>query len=356
MYVYVGCYTSSDRAGRGEGIMVYRMDTGSGTWEQIHVLTGITNPSFLALDRGQRHLYCVHGGNNALVSAFAVDPSTGALHFLNSQPSGGENPVHLSVHPQNGCLVVANYSGATIAVLPINPDGTLEPPSDVVALTGEPGPDPVEQPGPHPHDIPLDPEGRFVAVPDKGLDCVFTFRLDSDRARFVPTDPPRVASRRGAGPRHIAFNTRAPYAYAINELDSTITTYRYDAERGVLQPLQVISSVPPYVGGRNTGAEIAVAPSGKFVYASNRGHDTIGIFAVDPSTRLLAAVGWEPTQGQNPRHFALDPSGAFLYAANQASDSIATFRVDQATGKLTSTGQLVRTGSPVSIVFADHPT
>jgi 6-phosphogluconolactonase (cycloisomerase 2 family) len=330
------------------------MDPATGVWEQSHVLTGITNPSFLALDPRQRFLYCVHGGSGEGVSSFAISAGSGALSYLNTQPSGGTNPVHLSIHPSGRCLVVANYTGGTVAMLPITPDGSVGQPTHVLGLTGEPGPDPVEQPGPHPHDIPLDPSGRFAVVPDKGLDRVFVFRLDTASGQLVPTSQGSIKARPGAGPRHAAFHPRAPYLYVINELDSTVSGYRFDADSGALESLQVIATLPPDFSARSTGAEIAVAPSGRVVYASNRGHDSIAVFGVDEGSGQLTPLGWEPTQGRQPRHFALDPSGTFLYAANQASDTITTFRIDPTRGTLTSTGQVVRTGSPVSIVFADN--
>ncbi len=354
MFVYVGCYTTPDRAGGGEGINVYRMDDHSGVWEHSQLLPGIANPSFLALDPSQRFLYCVHGGNTfSAVSAFAVAQGSGSLTFLNTQPSGGHNPVHLAVHPSGRFLIVASYADATVAALPINADGTLAPIRSLLPQTGNPGPDRIEQASPHPHHSPFDPLGRFVVVPDKGVDAVFVYRFDDARGTLTPSDPPFVRARPGAGPRHVAFHPTAPYAYVINELDSTVTAYGYDAERGVPEPRQVIGMLPPAYTGRSTGAEIAVAPSGQFLYASNRGHDSIAIFAIRRETGMLTAVGWEPTQGTMPRFFALDPAGQFLYVANQGSGTIVTFRVDIVTGGLTPTGHIVRTDSPVCIVFAE---
>jgi 6-phosphogluconolactonase (cycloisomerase 2 family) len=328
------------------------VDRATGVWKTRETLTGITNPSFLALDPLQRFLYCVHGGSGEGISSFGIAGTDGALTYLNTQPSGGTNPVHLSIHPSGAWVVVANYTGATLGTLPIATDGSLGSPTHVLGLSGEPGPDPVEQPGPHPHDIPLDPTGHFAVVPDKGLDRVFVFRLDTARGRLVPTPQGSVQARPGAGPRHAAFHPRAPYLYVVNELDSTVSGYRYDPASGALDLLQVIGTLPADVHGRSTGAEIAVHPAGNVVYASNRGHDSIVIFGINPSSGLLTTLGWEPTQGRQPRHFALDSAGTFLYAANQASDTITTFEIDPTSGKLKSTGQVVHTGSPVSIVFA----
>lgn len=354
MFAYVGCYTTPDRDGRGEGIMVYRMDAHSGAWAHVQLLAGIPNPSFLALDAGRRTLYCVHGGNTyRAASAFAVDQQSGHLTFLNTQDCGGANPVHLDIHPSGRFLVVASYTDGMVAALPINTDGTLVPISDLIAQTGDPGPHPVEQAGPHPHHSPFDPAGRFVAVPDKGLDRTFIYVFDVERGRLLPGDPPSVVAQPGAGPRHAAFHPHLPYAYIINELDSTITTFGYDAERGRLDPRQRVSTLPPGYTGASATAEIAVAPSGRFLYGSNRGHDSIAIFAIDQSTGTLASVGWQPCGGKTPRFFALDPSGSFLYSANQGSDTIVAFRVDQATGALAPTGHVVQTGSPVCIAFAE---
>jgi 6-phosphogluconolactonase (cycloisomerase 2 family) len=199
--------------------------------------------------------------------------------------------------------------------------------------------------------VPFDRSGRFVVVPDKGLDKVFVFKLDTDRGTLVPANPPSVAARPGAAPRHVDFHPTGPYAYVNNELDSTLTTYRFAPERSVLEPLGTISTLPPGAGGKNTTAELAVAPSGRFVYVSNRGHDSVATFAVDTASGLLTPVAWAPTQGKTPRFFALDPAGRFLYAANQGSDTIVAFRVDPTTGSLTPTGHVVHTGSPSSIVF-----
>lgn len=353
MYAYVGCYTTPDRQGRGEGIGVYRVEPQTGEWTPVQMVGDVANPAFLAIHPEQHILYCVHGGNdNSAVSAFAIEPGIGTLTHLNTEDSGGANPVSVAVDPSGRLLAVANYTGGTVAGLPIAADGTLGAPGVVLAQSGERGPHPTEQTSAHPHHLPFDPNGNFLVAPDKGLDRLFVYRPDVERGALVPHDPPTVATRQGAGPRHIAFHPSAPYAYVINELDSTIATYDYDANHGLLQARQTVSSVPPDFAGNNTGSEIAVAPSGRFVYASNRGHDSIGIFAIEPTTGELAPVAWEPTRGETPRFFALDPSGTFLYVANQGSDTIVTFRIDPNEGSLAATGQVIETGSPSCIVFA----
>ena len=349
-FAYVGCYTSKERNGHGEGINVYQIDAGTGNWTHVQLLKGVGNPSFFTFDRQKRTLYSAHGDGGEATS-YRVDATTGQLTALNAQATNGKNGVSLAVDATNRFLILANYSSGTVTVLPINPDGSLAPLTDLYTLTGKPGPHRTEQASSHPHDVVFDRRLRFIVVPDKGLDVDFVFRLDTATGKLVAAETPAVASRPGAGPRHAAFHPTASYAYVINELDSTITTFRYDPERGGLTPLQVITTLPPTFTGDSTTSEIAVSPSGRFIYGSNRGHDSLAIFSIDAGTGVLSPVGWESTQGKTPRFFALEPSGTFLYAANQDSDTIVTFRVDQATGKLAPTGQVVKAGSPCTIVF-----
>jgi 6-phosphogluconolactonase len=347
MFAYVGCYTTSQRRGRGEGINAYRI--GPDGWTHVQLVKDAPNPSWLGLDRRQRVLYAAHGDGDA-VSAFRIDGETGHLEPLGSQATGGTNGVRLGVDVGNRFVVVANYSSGTVAVLPIAADGSLRPLGDLSELRGTPGPHRTEQTMSHPHDVVFDPSGRFVVVPDKGLDAVFVFTLEVS-GKLIAADPPSVRSRHGAGPRHADVHPSRPHVYVLNELDSTITTYRLDAQRGALTALQVITTLPSAFTGDNTTSEIAVASSGRFVYASNRGHDSIASFAVDDATGVLAPLGWEPTQGKTPRFFAIEPAGARLHVANQDSDAIVTFGIDPASGRLTPTGHVVTTGSPSSIVW-----
>jgi len=349
MFAYVGAFTTSERKGHGDGINVYRMDPASGTWTHVQQVP-LINPSFLAVDHAQRFLYSVHADLDE-VSAYAIDRASGQLTPLNRQSCGGKNPVYLSIDPGNRFIVTANYGAGSVGVVPIEQDGSLGARTDLATLPGEPGPNRKEQASSHPHECPFDRAGRFIVVPDKGLDRVFVFLFDGARGKLMPNEPPFVATREGAGPRHIAFHPSLPFAYVIDELDSTMTTYRFDSDHGSLQPVQVVPTTPPSFTGNNTGAEVAVAPSGRFVYGSNRGHDSIVIFAVDHAQGTLTPVGWEPTQGKTPRFFGLDPAASFLYAANQDSDTVVTFRVNPATGRLAPTGQIVKTGSPVCIIF-----
>jgi 6-phosphogluconolactonase len=351
LYAYVGSFTSKDRKARGDGINVYRVDPATGGWTHVQQVGDLVNPSFLALDRDKRHLYSVHADLTD-VSAFSVDKETGKLTFVNRRSMGGKNAVHLALDPTGRFLVTGNYSAGTVTLLPIEKDGSLGPLADTALLGGAPGPHRAEQGSSHPHHAPFDPSGRFVLVPDKGLDRVFVFRVDAAAGRLVPNDPPSVQTRAGAGPRHVDFHPTLPIAYVINELDSTITTYSWNKDRGELKPLQIVPTLPTSFTGDSTASELQVAPSGKTVYGSNRGHDSIVVLSVDPTSGLLTPIQWEPTQGSVPRFFTLDPAAKFLYAANEQGDTIVTFGVDPASGKLTPTGQVVKNASPACIVFA----
>ena len=348
-FAYVGSFATSTRGAHGEGLSVYVIDAATGRWTRVQLLSSVVNPGYLALDPRRPVLYAVQPGANE-VSAFAIDDRTGELTLINRQPSGGDDPSHLAIDPAGRFLVVANYVAGTVEVLPVNADGSLGAPTDVVTTKGEIGPHRTEQPGPHPHQCPFDPAGRFVVVPDKGLDRLFIFRIDGVKGTLVPADTPFTRTRSGAGPRHIAFHPRMPYAWVINELDSTVGAYRF-GQSGALEPIQIVPSLPSTFTGNNTGAAIVVAPSGRFVYVSNRGHDSVGLFKVDESNGMLSSIGWESTRGSTPRFVGLNPAGTRLFAANQRSDSIVEFGVDQATGALTATGQVVKANTPVCIAF-----
>lgn len=351
-FAYVGCFTTEKRKARGKGVAVFRIDSATGNWSYVHACDAIPNPHYVCLDRTQRFLYSAHG-DSAEIGAYAVEGSTGRLTFLNKQPTGGNNSSTVAVDAGNRHVVLSNGPG--VAVFPINADGTLAPYSDLVIPQGEPGPFRREQQGPHPHQAAFDPTGRYVVVPDKGLDKVHVFRFDGERGKLLACDPPYVKARYGAIPRHIAFHPKRPYAYVVNEMDSTVNAYHWDTARGTLEPFQRVPTTPTGYVGDNTGAEIAITPSGKFVYASNRGHDSIAIFAVDALSGALTSAGWESVQGRKPRFFGPDPAWAHLYAANQDSHTIVEFAVDHDTGNLRPTGQVIETGSPSCIAFSTHP-
>jgi 6-phosphogluconolactonase len=349
LFAYIGCFSEASRTASGKGISVYRIDP-DGAWTLLQTLETVPNPQFIAFDRQQRFLYSVHGDGTE-VSAYVIDKPSGRLRFLNKQPTNGVNSTHLTPDPSNRYIVIGNGPG--VAVFPINPDGSLAPFSDMVPSKGEVGPHRNQTAaGPHPHYVSFDPSGRFLVAPDRGTDRVLIYRLDAATGKLAANDPAFARTRRGAGPRHLAFHPTKPWAYVCDELDSTVTAYGWNSERGELKALQVIPAQPETYMGNNSPAEIQVAPSGNFVFVSNRGHNSIVTCAVDPATGRLATVGWEPTQGHTPRFFTLDPTGGLLYAANLESDNTVAFRVDQATGKVTPAGRIVETGSPSCIIFA----
>jgi 6-phosphogluconolactonase len=350
MFAYVGSFTTAQRRARGDGIHVYRVDPTSGMWTHVQHVGDLVNPSYLALSGDQRVLYSVHGDSD-FATAFALDPKTGEAKVINRATTGGKNGVRQAIDPSGKFLVVANYSSGSVAVLPIAPDGSLKDQHQLVQLPGEPGPHRVEQQSSHPHDIVFDPSGKFVLVPDKGLDRVFVFRFDGATGLLSAAEPGSVQSRPGAGPRHLAFHPTLPIVWVLNELNSTTATYRWDPTRGSLTPLQVITTLPTDFTGYSTSAEIAVSSDGRFVYCSNRGHDSVAIYAAN-AEGLLSPVGWQFTKGGGPRFIGLDPAGRFLNAANEVGNNVVTFRVDPSSGKLDPTGQVIATGSPVTIVYA----
>ena len=293
----------------------------------------------------------LEGKRSGAVGAFAVNRRSGQLSLLNQQPSGGLGPCHLALDSQGRCLLVANYGSGSIAALPVRRDGSLGEPGSMIQHIGA-SVNPQRQAGPHAHFIVADPQDRFALCCDLGLDQVLVYRLDPKRATLVANDPPFATVKPGAGPRHLAFAPNGKFVFVINELDSTITVFAYDAKRGTLAERQTVSTLPPGHPGTNTTcAAIAVHPSGKFVFGSNRGHDSLVAFAVDAKTGALNYVAHQPTGGRTPRHFAIDPTGQWLLAENQASDSVTVFRLDPRSGRLAPTGQAVEVPSPVCAVF-----
>jgi 6-phosphogluconolactonase (cycloisomerase 2 family) len=358
LIAYVGCYTGPGggstlpmaQQGHGQGIKVYRMDPNTGGLSEIQLLKTLDNPSFLAIDPTQRILVAIHGSNTSQVSSYAIDPASGTLTFLSSQSSNGTNPVYPVISADSRWVLIANYTGSTIAAYPLGPDGRLGEATHVVTHTGPPGPLPAQN-APHPHQITWDTDGRFVLVPDLGLDKVFVYKFDGSTGKFSPNDFPFLVLPAGSGPRHLAFHPSGSYVYVINEHKSTLTACAYDREKGALLPLQTVSSLPSDFSGASTCAEVVVHPSGQFVYGSNRGHESIVSYAIDQATGMLSPIEWTPIDGKTPRHFNLDPTGSYLYAEGFDSDSIKIFSVDGATGRLTPTGQMIETGSPVCLIF-----
>ena len=351
LYAYVGTYTD----GRREGIFIFEYLPDSGEARPCGAVAGLSNPSFLAVHPTRRYLYAVNevddfGGRRAgAVSAFAIDAQTGALLPLNQRSSVGDGPCHLIVDAGGKFVLVANYGGGSVAVLPIRDDGSLDEASDFVQHRGS-SVNPQRQEGPHAHSVILDPANRFAFVADLGLDRVMIYRFDAGHGKLMPNEPAFAPLKPGAGPRHFAFHPDGRHAYVINELDNTVTAFDYDPERGALHEIQTLSTLPTGYAEVSYCADIHVAPSGKFLYGSNRGHDSIALFAIDGAGRLTS-LGQQPTGGRWPRNFALDPAGRFMWVANQESDSITRFAVDADTGRLTALGQIA-VPKPVCIQFA----
>jgi 6-phosphogluconolactonase len=349
--VFVGTYTRQE----SKGIYAYRFRSATGQLTPIGLVAETENPSFLALHPSHRFLYAVNETSNfegqsaGSVSAFTIDAKTGMLTILNRVSTRGTIPAHLVVDQTGKSLLVANYGSGSVAVFPLKADGSIAAASAFVQHNGSSsGP---RQRGPHAHAVTLSPDNRFVFVPDLGLDQVLSYRLDPDKATLIPNDPPFTRVTRGSGPRHFSFHPNGEAAYTLSEMGSLVTVFAYDRNGGTLKELQTISTLPKDFNGSNNSAELEVHPNGRFLYASNRGHDSIAVFAIDPTAKTLTLVEHVATQGKIPRNFAIDPTGAYLLAANQNTNNIVVFRIDQKTGRLTSTGEELKTPSPVCIVF-----
>jgi len=350
--IYIGTYTNSG----SKGIYLCRMDCGVGKLELAGPVAEEKNPSFLAIHPSRRYLYSVsevdrhEGKRTGSVSAYAIDAKTGVLTFLNRPISHGMLPCYLSVDAAGKYLLTANYTSGTVTMFPIESDGRLREASDVVQHVGK-GPNASRQEGPHAHSILIDAANRFAFSPDLGIDKVMIYRLDLERGKLVPNDPPSASVPPGAGPRHFAFHPNGKFAYVINEMGCSMTAFAYDAAKGSLAAIETVPTLPTDWKGVSHCADVHVHPSGKFVYGSNRGHDSIVIFAIDPATGKLTLRGFESTRGKTPRNFAIDPTGAFLLAANQDSDNIVVFRIDTETGLLSAAGCEVKVPKPVCIAF-----
>ncbi|HEX8282943.1 MAG TPA: lactonase family protein [Pyrinomonadaceae bacterium] len=353
LLVYVGTYTS----GASEGIYLYRLDLRDGSLKHAGTTSGVVNPSYLTLDKGRRFLYAVNevedfgGAKSGAVSAFAVEPKTGALRLLNQRASKGGAPCYVTLDASGRFLLVANYSGGNVAALPVNEDGSLGEAVDVERGAGR-GPNRERQEAPHAHSVLLDGANRFAYVCDLGTDKVMVYRFDARNGALSQNAPPSVSMKPGAGPRHLAFHPKGRFVYVLNELDSTVTALAHDAARGTLRASQTVSLLPAGFTGANTGADIHLTPDGRFLYCSNRGDDSIAGFVVNSHTGGLRLVGHTPAGGQTPRNFVIDPSGRYLLVANQKSDNIVSFRIDPTTGALRPTGQTARVPSPVCLKLA----
>jgi 6-phosphogluconolactonase len=353
-FVYVGTYT--EEGSKSKGIYAYRFDPAAKEITAIGLVAETINPSFVAVHPNHRFLYAVNevgkykGQSSGAVSAFAIDHVTGKLTLLNEVPSRGADPCYITLDKSGKHVLVANYTGGSVAVFPVLDDGRLGDASAFVQHQGH-GTNPERQERPHAHSIDLSPDNHFALVDDLGLDQVIAYRFDPANGSLTPNEPAFAKVEAGAGPRHLAFHPNGKFAYVINEMHSTVTVFAYDSTGCALRSLQTISTLPPGFTGQNDDAEVQVHPSGKFLYASNRGHDSIAVFAIDPTKGTLTLVEDIPTRGQTPRSFEIDPTGSLLFAANQKSNNIVVFRIDAGTGRLTATGQVLEVDSPVCVKF-----
>lgn len=350
LLLYVGTYTNNNGS---EGIYLYRMNLDSGKLEKVSSTPGVSNPSFLAIDPAKRFLYAANESGEFLgkkgggFTSFAIDQKTGALKKLNEVNSPGV-PAHLSVHPTGKCVLGANYGGGNVVIYHVKKDGRLSAHFDMQQHSGK-GADPKRQESPHAHSIMLDAAGKYAFAPDLGIDKVMIYRVHADKATLKPHG--FAAMKPGSGPRHFDFHPTYKFAYVISELSSTVTVFDYDNDKGKLTELQTLSALPADFSGTSYCADIHVHPSGKFLYGSNRGHNSIVIYSIDESTGKLSLIGHESTRGNWPRNFGIDPTGQFLLVGNQNSNSIATFRIDEQTGKLIQHGDLLELPAPVCLKF-----
>lgn len=356
-WVYVGTYSGG---ARDRGIFLIDLDARTGKLGEPRLAAASPDPSFLAIHPSRQFLYAVNesgtiqGHRDGGVSAFSIDPATGALELLNQQLSAGSGPCHLVVDRQGKNVLVANYGSGSVGCLPIEQTGRLRPASTTIQHRGR-GADPGRQTGPHAHSINLDAANRIAVAADLGLDRVLIYDFDPANGRLAPHEPPFAKVAPASGPRHFAFHPEGRFGYVINEMANTVTAFAYDADAGTLTEIQTISTLPANFRGTSYTAEVQVHPTGRFLYGSNRGHDSIAVFAIDPTTGKLTLAGITPTQGKNPRNFAIDPTGAWLLAENQDSDSIVVFRIDPQSGTLAPTGQTVKVPKPVCIKMMPRP-
>jgi 6-phosphogluconolactonase len=345
-YLYVGTYTRQ----KSKGIYAWRFHAADGSLQPIGLAAETSNPSFLAVHPNGRFLYAANENSTGMISAFAIDRASGKLTPLNQVSSKGSGPCHVSLDGAGKWLFVANYNSGSIASYPVHADGSLGEAVSAIQHSGS-SVNPRRQSGPHAHCVVPSHDGKFLLAADLGLDEVLVYKIGADGS-LTPNDPPFGKVPPGSGPRHIAFSPDAHFVYVVSEMLPGVTVFKYDGPRGSLASEQTISSLPSEPAAGDSGAEIAVHPSGKFVYSSNRGANTIAEFTVDLKKGTLTAGTRVPSGGKTPRNFAIDPSGKWLFAAHQDSDSIVKFSIDPKTGALNSTGETLEAGAPVCVVFA----
>lgn len=348
MRLYIGTYTKLG----GQGIYLSSCNEQTGAMTSPDLVMGTVDPSFLAIHPNGQYLYAVNEESVGYVRSFAIDAGSGQLRQLNTMPSGGGSPCHISIDPSGRCAMVANYADGKVASFSIEPGGRLVgPKSEAEHYMFEHGPDKSRQMGPHAHCIVPDPAGKFAFSCDLGLDKVIIYHLNPATADLRMTQPRFVSTPAGSGPRHIAFHPNGKFAYVITEMGNTLCAFSYDSSSGMLNPIQVISSLVENFHGQNHGAAVIVHKSGKFLYASNRGENTIAVFAVDADSGQLQPLSRHSTEGKNPRDFTIDPSGELLVVANQDTNNIVPLRIDPATGALSRAGDAIQVPAPVCVVF-----
>lgn len=348
--VYAGTYTGNG----SEGIYAYSFDPATGKTGSVGLVAATDNPSFFAVDPNGRFLYAVNeldtfrNEPTGAVSVFAIDRESGKLNLQQQVSSLGAGPAHVSVDRSAAWLMVANYNGGNVAVFPIGSDGRLGRHSAFVQHSGS-SVDPERQAGPHAHCIQVANDNRFAIAADLGLDKLFVYRFDADTGSLTPGSPEFVEVDPGAGPRHIAFAPSGKFAYVLNEMASTVAVFSYKQDPGTLNAIQTIPTLPKEFAGTNTAAEIVVDAKGQFLYVSNRGHDSIAVFSIDPDNGNLKSLEWVPSGGRTPRNFVIDPTGKWMFAANQGSNNIELLRIDQGSGRLTPTDRSLKVVSPVCV-------
>jgi 6-phosphogluconolactonase len=354
---YIGTYTAKTSS---KGIYAYKFDPEKGQLTSIGVAAESVDPSFLAVHPNGKYLYAVNeignfnGSVSGAVSAFAIDAKTGTLKLLNQVATRGAGPCYISLDKNGSFVLVANYDSGSIASFPVRDDGTIGTASGFVQHSGT-GPNKERQEGPHAHWIATSPDNRFALAADLGLDQILIYGFDPSRGTFTPSVSGFAKLKPGSGPRHLAFHPNGKFAYVLSEMESSVTAFSYQPKTGAMTSLQSISALPADYSGAKEAAEIAVHPSGKFLYTSNRGHDSIAAFAIDEKKGTLKSLGQVLTGGKTPRHFAIDPTGNYLLAENQESNNIVIFHIDSASGNLTPTGQTIEVPSPVCITFVPAP-
>lgn len=344
--LYIGTYAAENQP----GIYIFEQDTDTGDLTPKGTISGVSNPSFLAASPDKKRIYAACEAGTGQIAAFSRDEKTGTLTLLNRESSKGDGPCHLTVSKDGKCVLAANYGSGNIVALPVKADGSVGAVTANQQHTGS-SVNPNRQKEPHAHSVNVDPSDKYAIAADLGTDKLYVYKLDTKGATLTANAPEFVASKPGAGPRHFTFHPDGKFAYAINELENTVTLYQWDSKTGTLTAVESVPTLPAGFTGSNTTAEVKVHPNKKFLYGSNRGHNSIASFSIDTATGKLTPLGHTPTGGNTPRNFNITPDGAFLIAANQDSGNLVIFRVDTKTGALTPTGKTYNVPKPVCILF-----